>query len=73
MCSIILSAISISLSDNEINYSFECMFSDPAAGFRQAMYTLVGLVVALLVLLLICIVLLKRKVKERKGHLGSYH
>lgn len=42
---------------------------DPAAGFRHAMYTLVALVVALLALLLVCIVLLKRRSKERESHL----
>ncbi|RZC35932.1 carboxylesterase 4A, partial [Asbolus verrucosus] len=42
---------------------------DPAAGFRHAMYTLVALVIALLALLLVCIVLLKKKSRERESHL----
>lgn len=48
------------------------VFSDPAAGFRHAMYTLIGLVIALLGLLLICIVLLKKRSKERERqiHIG---
>ncbi|KAJ8975969.1 hypothetical protein NQ317_000673 [Molorchus minor] len=42
---------------------------DPAAGFRHAMYTLVGLVIALMALLVICIVLLKKRSKERERHI----
>ncbi|XP_030748801.1 liver carboxylesterase 4-like isoform X1 [Sitophilus oryzae] len=45
---------------------------DPAAAFRHGMYTLVGLVAALLGLLVICIILLKRKnhEREREFHIG---
>lgn len=42
---------------------------DPAAGFRHAMYTLVGLVVALMALLVICIILLKKRSKDRERHI----
>lgn len=42
---------------------------DPAAGFRHGMYTLIGLVLALLALLLICVVLLKKRVKEKEREL----
>ncbi|XP_017775740.1 PREDICTED: acylcarnitine hydrolase [Nicrophorus vespilloides] len=42
---------------------------DPAAGFKHAMYTLVGLVIALLALLLICIVLLKKRNRQNERHL----
>ncbi|XP_031339910.1 liver carboxylesterase 4-like isoform X2 [Photinus pyralis] len=35
------------------------------SGYRHAMYTLVGLVIVLLALLLICILLIKRRAKER--------
>ncbi|KAF2884977.1 hypothetical protein ILUMI_21198 [Ignelater luminosus] len=38
----------------------------PGAGYRHAMYTLSGLVVALLALLLVCIVLIKKRAKERE-------
>lgn len=44
-------------------------FVDPAAGFRHAMYTLVGLVVALMALLVICIILLKKRSKDRERHI----
>ncbi|CAH0562199.1 unnamed protein product, partial [Brassicogethes aeneus] len=45
---------------------------DPAAGFRNAMYTLLGLVIALLILLTICLFLLKRRAKEgpSRFHMG---
>nr|WCC58157.1 carboxylesterase [Pharsalia antennata] len=42
---------------------------DPAAGFRHAMYTLVALVVALMALLVICIILLKKRSKDRERHI----
>ncbi|KAK5644290.1 hypothetical protein RI129_008135 [Pyrocoelia pectoralis] len=35
------------------------------SGYRHAMYTLVGLVIVLLALLLVCILLIKRRAKER--------
>ncbi|KAJ8917974.1 hypothetical protein NQ315_002670 [Exocentrus adspersus] len=46
-----------------------CCVVDPAAGFRHAMYTLVGLVVALMALLIICIILLKKRSKDRERHI----
>ncbi|GLV45126.1 uncharacterized protein CBL_14301 [Carabus blaptoides fortunei] len=49
----------------ELQYS-----PDPAAGFRHAMYTLVALVMALLTLLLVCVVLLKRRAKEKLRQTG---
>lgn len=41
------------------------LFLDPAAGFRHGVYTLLGLVMALLALLLICVILLKKKYQEQ--------
>nr|XP_022901143.1 carboxylesterase 4A [Onthophagus taurus] len=45
---------------------------DPTASFKHAIYTLVGLVIALLILLGICIIILKKKYKEehRNFHMG---
>lgn len=51
------------------NYMIIYKVIDPAAGFRNAMYTLVALVIALLALLLICIILLKKRYRERESHL----
>nr|QIK02117.1 carboxylesterase 19 [Holotrichia parallela] len=47
----------------------ELLSPDPAANFKHAVYTLVGLLIALLMLLAICIFLLKKSYKERERHL----
>lgn len=47
-------------------------FLDPTRNFRHALFTLVGVVLVLLGLLIICIALLKRKSheREREIHIG---
>ncbi|GJQ84466.1 hypothetical protein Trydic_g21024 [Trypoxylus dichotomus] len=50
-------------------YATELSVPNSSAGFKHAMYTLIGLVVALLILLAICIYLLKKSYKERDRHL----
>lgn len=43
--------------------------ADPAAGFRHGLYVLIGLVMALLILLLICVFLLKKRYRDKQNEL----
>lgn len=44
-------------------------FLDPAAGYKHGLYVLIGLVLALLALLLICIFLLKKRYTDKQNEL----